>query len=405
MLKAMNKKMIIIIVAVVAVIIAGIVYMTTRPVTLDLHDYLECEFYGFDGNASASVYLDEGSLEEDVINAAVKKGKSEASVCISLLDDVIVDMKATPKKNLKNGDEIKITYMFNNKTLAKKYGVKFKSNTDSIKVEGLEEAKVVDVFSHLDLVFSEAAPYAKTDPSVTVTIDGVEFVCHVSPYEKLDIGDELTIECEAKDSEIPVVPKESKTTMKVPDTIPHYIFDPEELTVDDMGKFKNSVQVLLESNEPFEGWFSSADIYINSIADTGSKENIGSNYCTISNITITNEADFFAGIRSGDPQNKCMLRFELDATVTESTKVDVGTVLHCYGFCYVEDMIREDGELTFDGARTVTCSELYTTAVDRENGIKEYDSDWNQLTKYAIMLDGSKKPEMVREATNQYESN
>lgn len=405
MLKTMNKKMIIIIVAVAAVIIAGIVYMTTRPVTLDLHDYLECEYYGFDGNASASVYLDEGSLEEDVVNAAVKKGKSEASVYMSLLDDVIVDMKATPRKNLKNGDEIKITYMFNNKTLAKKYGVKFKSNKDSIKVDGLVEAKEVDVFSHFDLVFSGSAPAASTDPYVTVTIDGVNFTCTVSPCTGLDIGDELTIECEAEDSEIPVIPKESKTTMRVPDTISHYIVDPEELTVDDMGKFKNSVQVLLESNEPFEGWFSAADIYINSIADTGSKERIGSNHCTISNITITNEADFFAGIRSGNPENECMLRFELDATVTDSTEADEGTVFHCYGYCYLDEIIREDGELTFDGASTVTCSELYTTAVDRENKIKEYDSDWNQLTKYSITLDGSKKPEMVREATNQYESN
>ena len=85
--------------------------------------------------------------------------------------------------------------------------------------------------------------------------------------------------------------------------------------------------------------------------------------------------------------------------------MDIGTVFHCYGFCYVDEIIREDGKLTFDGARISACSDLYTTETDRENEILEYDKDWNKLTKYSITLDGSKKPEMVREATNQYESN
>lgn len=406
MLKSMNKKMIITIAAAVATVIAVAIYLTTRPVTLDLHDYLEYEINGFDGNAHAYVSLDELTLEEDVINAAVKKGKSETSVCISLLDDVLVEVESAPVDNLKNGDKIKVTYKYDNKKLKQKYGVKFKNNTDTITVEGLEEAKVVDVFEHLDLVFSGAAPSATTDSFVNVTIDGAEFTCEISPSTGLDIGDELTIKCKAKNSDIPIIPKETKTTIKVPDTISHYILKPEELTTEDMQKFQNSLQVLLDSNEPFEGWFGSADIFVNSIADTGNRDHVGSNYCTISNITITNEADYFAGIKSGEPQNKLMLRFELDATVSEENRDDYGKAFHCYGFCYLDEIIREDGKLTFDGAKDVACSDLYTTEADRENALKDdYADSWNELTQYRITLDGSKKPELVREAINQYESN
>lgn len=400
-----SKKAIMIIVAAVAVLIAGVVYLTTRPVTLDLYDYLEYEIGGFEGRGTVSMYLDDDRLEDDIIDAALKKGKSEESILMNMFDDEIVSMKYTPKNQLKNGDKIKVTYFFNSKSLKERYGVKFKNKSDSIKVEGLEEAKTVDVFKHLDLKFTETAPKARTQPTVTVTIDGVEFTCTVTPYENLDIGDELTIECETSDSTIPVIPKETTTTMKVPDTIPHYILNPEELTAEDMGKFKNSVQVLLESNKPFEGWFSSADIFVNCIADTGNKDRIYSNDCTISNITITNDADFYAGMYSGHPEAICMLRFELDATVSEENRDDYGKVYHCYGYCYINEAIREGDTITFDGASTASCSELYTAEIDRENGIKEYDQDWYELTKYNLMLDASKKPEVAREGANQYQSN
>lgn len=407
MLKNMlkSKKIIMIIVAAVVVLIAGGVYLSTRPVTLDLHDYLEYDIKGFEGRATASVHLDDERLENDLIDAAVKKGKTEESILMNMLTDEIVDLKYTPKDNLKNGDEIKVTYIYNNKTLKEKYGIKFKNNSDSIRVEGLEEAKTVDVFEHLDLKFTETAPYARTQPLVTVTIDGVEFTCTVTPHENLDIGDELTIECEPSDSTIPVIPKETTTTMKVPETVPHYVFDPEELTAEDMGKLKNSLQVLLDSNKPFEGMFTAANIYVNSIADTGNKDHINSNYCTISNITITNEADYFAGIRSDDPRAICMLRFELDATVSKENRDDYGKVYHCYGFCYIDEIIRDGDNIVFEGATRAACSDLYTTEADRENGIKEYDQDWYELTKYNLMLDASKKPEVAREGANQYHSN
>lgn len=400
-----SKKAIMIIAAAVAVLIAGVVYLTTRPVTLDLYDYLEYEIGGFEGRGTVSMYLDDDRLEDDIIDAALKKGKSEESILMNMFDDEIVSMKYTPKNQLKNGDKIKVTYFFNSKSLKERYGVKFKNKSDSIKVEGLEEAKTVDVFKHLDLKFTETAPKARTQPTVTVTIDGVEFTCTVTPHDNLDIGDELTIECKTSDSTIPVIPKETTTTMKVPETVPHYVFDPEELTAEDMGKLKNSVQVLLESNEPFEGLFGAARIYVNSIADTGNKDSINSKYCTISNITISNEADYFAGMYSGSPEAIGMLRFELDATVSEESLDEYGKVYHCYGFCFMDEIVRAGDDFTFDGANTAFCSELYTTEIDRENGIKEHDQDWYELTKYNLTLDASKKPEVAREGANQYQSN
>ncbi|MDY3773563.1 MAG: hypothetical protein SO023_00440 [Eubacterium sp.] len=405
MKKILNKRNGIMVIAGIVLIVAAAIYVITRPVTLDLKDYLQYEMEGFDGKASIYVSLDEDTLAEDMLHAAEKKGKSTQYVYYSLLDDMPVGIKASPNENLKNGDKVKVTYLFDDKKLKEKYGIKFKKSSDTIKVEGLEKAKEVDVFANLNIEFRGSAPNAYTDPQVTVTVDGASFTCSVSPYQELNIGDELTIECQPEDASIPIIPKETKTTIQVPDTVSHYVLDPAELTVDDMSKFKNSVKVLLESNEPFEGWFSSADIFVNCIADTGNKDNIPSEYCTISNIKIANEAYFFGGFDSGSPENKCMMRYELDATVSEENRDDYGTVYHCYGFCYVEDIIREGDRLTFDGAQTVTCSELYTAEVDRENNLKDdYADSWNKLTEYSVTLDGSKKPELTREATNQYES-
>ena len=138
---------------------------------------------------------------------------------------------------------------------------------------------------------------------------------------------------------------------------------------------------------------------------SGNKDSINSKYCTISNITISNEADYFAGMYSGSPEAIGMLRFELDATVSEESLDEYGKVYHCYGFCFMDEIVRAGDDFTFDGANTAFCSELYTTEMDRENGIKEHDQDWYELTKYNLTLDASKKPEVAREGANQYQSN
>ena len=106
MKKILNKRNGIMVIAGIVLIVAAAIYVITRPVTLDLKDYLQYEMEGFDGKASIYVSLDEDTLAEDMLHAAEKKGKSTQYVYYSLLDDMPVGIKASPNENLKNGDKV-----------------------------------------------------------------------------------------------------------------------------------------------------------------------------------------------------------------------------------------------------------------------------------------------------------
>ena len=137
------------VIAGIVLIVAAAIYVITRPVTLDLKDYLQYEMEGFDGKASIYVSLDEDTLAEDMLHAAEKKGKSTQYVYYSLLDDMPVGIKASPNENLKNGDKVKVTYLFDDKKLKEKYGIKFKKSHIRAKILDTRHTHIYNVIKEI----------------------------------------------------------------------------------------------------------------------------------------------------------------------------------------------------------------------------------------------------------------
>lgn len=143
-----SKLKIIIISAVVALIILAVIiyFAFFYRKTIDLSKYIEVSYYtyssyydndkAYDGYATADVSFDEDKLK-DLLGSQKKVDK--------FLDKTEVTVENDNDGNLSNGDELEIKVKVKSSWLDdNKY--KLKSEKVSVKVEGLEEADVLDLF-------------------------------------------------------------------------------------------------------------------------------------------------------------------------------------------------------------------------------------------------------------------
>ena len=149
------------------VLICVLVFFLTRPKTYNLEDYVTIEYSGYDGHATARAYLNIGDLEEDILEAKYKgkgvddiwgytKALSYAAQLESLLYDVDVDLEGGYDE-LSNGDELVAKISYDNKD-AKKLKIRFTGDSVTETVEGLEAIREVDPFEDLEVSFEGTAP-------------------------------------------------------------------------------------------------------------------------------------------------------------------------------------------------------------------------------------------------------
>ena len=116
---------------------------------IDLKEYTTVEFTGIDGEGEASIDFDRNALGMAFIEASGMKDtfNKQAVELAGKLSAFIntIDYQVAPKENLKNGDEVTVTFSYDEKA-AQTAGVAPQNATYTLTVEGLTEAIEVDAF-------------------------------------------------------------------------------------------------------------------------------------------------------------------------------------------------------------------------------------------------------------------
>jgi hypothetical protein len=171
--KPVNKGLVAGIAAVVVVVAIIIGIAVNHKSKIDLADYTEVSFSGYDTYGKATIQFDEEALLTDLEKKA-KNIKKSSDVDLEdydwsdLMSDIggltgyyelceDLDWTLDKDSNLSNGDEVTVSYTFNN-DVAKKYGIKFVGKDKTFEVSGLEEIREVDPFADVTVDFSGTAP-------------------------------------------------------------------------------------------------------------------------------------------------------------------------------------------------------------------------------------------------------
>lgn len=156
------------VVAVLAIVIALVLFLVLKTTTIDLSDCFTVEYKGFSGKAIATVKLNEKALKSKVKDKDVAKKLVEK-----------VDFEFDNTKEYSNGDELTIDVKISSSFL-KKNKLKLKSNTVKIKVQGIEEAKTIDMAKYIKVEYKGFNKHATA--KVEIDLDKM----------KEDLGEDIT---------------------------------------------------------------------------------------------------------------------------------------------------------------------------------------------------------------------
>jgi len=160
-----NKKTMIIGAAVIAVVILAIVlisWLSGRPDTIVLDDYIKVEFSGLSTKGEADLDFD---LEQMVMDLAGDDQKEAAEMYYTFMD--CLEIYLDKYSGLSNGDTVTICFDWVEEVF-EEYNLKLKLKNDEITVEGLREPEFLDLFADLEFTYTGYAPNA----SVSVTYTG-----------------------------------------------------------------------------------------------------------------------------------------------------------------------------------------------------------------------------------------
>lgn len=389
-----HMKAVVIIGVIVVIIIAGGIFLKTRPKVIDLNNYLNCKTSGYDGWGQVNVSLKEEKLAKDIYRQMNKKKSrfDEETLCDYL--DFNIDVDVSKSEELSNGDKVKVTYEFKEDDL-KDYGIKLKGKEKTIQIKDLEKVKKVDIFKDLKLEFNGVGPDITVEQEITVEVDGAYFTCDVAPSEGLNIGDTVTVTCLDTDMSNGIVPKESSTTVTVPDTVAHSILDPSELTVDDKNKFVDVINHVAAHEEPYKTPLNYDEIH----GRTKSKGMIRD--CTFSNISVANDLHFYVNDQEEvmdtwyEGDSVAVAYFEEDATINNSWSDYDGQTVHCYGYCIFYSVVKENGIIDLTNASMIGCK-LFDEKDYMEEDLKDTLAETvTRRTEYVVTFDSSKEVEKV----------
>ncbi|MDO5099949.1 MAG: hypothetical protein Q4D52_00035 [Eubacteriales bacterium] len=135
------------------ILVAGAFAGCKSKTKVDLEKVVKMTYEGIDTKGRATAEIDTDLVMETYF---AKEKKPAKALRLSAL---FWGMHASldKKENLKNGDEITVTFSFDEKE-AKDLGVVFTGNPVKVKVSGLKEAKEVDPFKDIKVHFSGISP-------------------------------------------------------------------------------------------------------------------------------------------------------------------------------------------------------------------------------------------------------
>lgn len=213
--------------AVVVVIIIAVALVANRKTTLDLWDYAEVKFNGYNGYGEASIHWDRDKLIKAAIKGMKLKSKDKDDLWDAykddddeefsdilddndydmddfndLFDDLFDKSNVSKTSNLKNKDQLTVKFRFDNDD-AKEYGLKFKAEDKKVEVKDLREVEKIDPFDYVAVNYEGTSPEVQVDVDVKddapEVIGDLRFEDNVDGYVKT--GDKIKVTVDSYESE------------------------------------------------------------------------------------------------------------------------------------------------------------------------------------------------------------
>lgn len=204
-LKKINKKFYIIGAVALVAIIAAIVTVVTLNKRINVNKYITVKFdgyntvgtatYDFDEDEFIKAILKKNGVKVDDLDDLTGKNLDKAKKIFSKIDDDSdFDIKLDKSSDLSNGDKVKLDIKLDKK-LGKKLGVTFVAKSKEYKVDGLQEAKVINPFDYVDVTFDGIAPNVNVNIQLKDGIDSAlnRLYFSADKQTKINVGDKITV--------------------------------------------------------------------------------------------------------------------------------------------------------------------------------------------------------------------
>lgn len=189
----------------VFIVIIAVVAIVLRPKKINLEEYVDVTYSGYNEYAVARATLNEGALCKAILAAKGKKvdydsidsfealgaALSEEMAINECIDKITLSL--SQDSNLSNGDTVTVEITYDNEA-AKAHKVKFTGSTVTLKVEGLEDTVKVDPFEGFEVTFSGISPGGKIEYNYNGSNSNIS-TYSFSPSQSYDLknGDIVTI--------------------------------------------------------------------------------------------------------------------------------------------------------------------------------------------------------------------
>ena len=201
--KPKNKKMLIGIIggacALVAIIVVAAVLVVNHKTKINLNDYINIKYDGYDTYGRASIDFDSDKYFEDLQKASSSFKRvymSEgANNLLSYYYDMINSLDYSLDKNseLSNGDTVTVSFEFDNEAAAK-FKIEYVGEPTEYTVEGLKEVKKIDPFDGIRVDFTGTSPNLSAEVVKTKTDDVYSNIYFdLSKSYGIKVGDTVTV--------------------------------------------------------------------------------------------------------------------------------------------------------------------------------------------------------------------
>ncbi len=214
--KGLSKKMKIIIgiIAAICVVVGvgGYIAYNNIKKRVDVNKYVEVQISGYNEAGKAEIKLNKSDFYHAILKAQGYNLKKMADADISRLERKVADsladcgfaMQLDKESHISNGESVKL--MINIPvTVKQKMGITLVSKESSYKVDGLDQAKLIDPFEYVSVDFDGVSPKVKVKLSNTATNSDDSFLKKLSftadKTSNIASGDKITVRVKTDEPE------------------------------------------------------------------------------------------------------------------------------------------------------------------------------------------------------------
>lgn len=339
-----NKKKIGIAAGVLVVVIVLAVFLATRPVKVDLNDYIYVEYEGYNTVGRAHHYFDFDAFCGDYAGKIKYRGKDnqivdtlfdEQIVCRMLIDEY-VNWDLDQMSKLSNGDVVHMEWDCDDERAKADFGIQLSYENQDFTVEGLNEPEAVDPFDGAHVSFEGISPYGRVQFEGDRNAPyGRELVFNVEPRENLKNGDTVTVSLKEADEQawkdylvetygVTLSKKEMSYTVEGLQT---YLSKLSEVSEDAFTQMKAQAEDVMKANA----------------AKNWAKESTMDSTTYVGSYLLTPKSQ-----QAYDGNNQLYLVYEIKATVKNPKDESQESITYYYTVRYDDLLVSADGTVEVD---------------------------------------------------------